>query len=97
MSRCGSFVRHPVFAPASFPFALHFLVFHVVPFLLAPVLGEREWGGQVVVPCWVLGYLEKDTLFLDFVYVTSSLAWWTDRFLRAQASIGRGISGNIFG
>ena len=31
--------RLPVIAPASFPFAFHFLAFHVVPFLLAPVLG----------------------------------------------------------
>ena len=31
--------RLPVIAPASFQFAFHFLAFHVVPFLLAPVLG----------------------------------------------------------
>jgi len=75
--------RHPVVVPTSFPFAFLFLSLPCCPFPIGYPFGEREWGGQVVVSSWLLCNFGRVTLFLDSVYVTSSPAWLTGRFLRA--------------
>ena len=75
--------RHPVVVPASVPFAFHFLSLPRCPIAIGYPFGEREWRGQVVVSSWLFCNFGRVTLFLNFVYVTSSPAWWTGRFLRA--------------
>ena len=80
---CGSFRGPLCLLPRHFrsPFtSLHSTLF-LSYWLQVWGEGERRSGGGVLLGFW--GNLEENILSLDFVEVTSSPAWRTDRFLRA--------------